>query len=190
MWKWVLWGQEALHTVLRDAFCIMRQKKICVLCTAECVQQWACDDGYLDVMVNHSVGHLLLRCMGSLQTAYIVSVLHAGSTAVGLGQAGHPVQGDGSLCAAQGTVSWKRLTGRRLAAQSFIRPQVPPCAGQGSVTVSIWDCPPPQAVQGNRTLQSDVCNTGDEVPHGGRPVVLGCPGTQQREISVYAEVLL
>lgn len=106
------------------------------------------------------------------------------------------MQGDGSFCAVQSQVSGQGHVEGRLATKSLIRPRAPLCPGQGSVSVSIggsvpsWVCLSPQAPQGDRTLQSDVGHTGDEVPQGGRPVVRRRPGIQLGKVRVQAKVPL
>lgn len=129
---------------------------------------------YLDVMVNGSVCCPHRSCRGSLQTALTVSVLGTGGATEGPGQVVHLVQGDGSFCAAQSRISGEGFTEGRLATESLIRPQIPFCSGQGSVSGSICGpvpaCDshtPPQAMQGNRTFQSEVRHAGDEIPQGG-----------------------
>lgn len=156
---------------------------------------------YLDVMVNGSVccPHPcpLHSRIGSLQTVLTVSVLGAGGAPEGPGQAVHLVQGDGSFCAAQSRISGEGFAEGRLATESLIRPQIPFCSGQGSVSGSLCGpvpaCDshtPPRAMKGNWTLQSEVRHAGDEIPKGGGLMVRRCPRIQQGEVRAQAKVPL
>lgn len=145
---------------------------------------------YLDVVVDCSVGgehhRAVISCRRSLQTSQAVSVQRAGRAAGGPGQAGHALQGDGSLRAAQCRAS------DVLAAQSLIRLRAAQLTGQGPVGSSVpcCVCLAPRAPQGNGALQSDVGHAGDEVPQGGQAMVRRRPGIQLGKIRVRAKVPL
>lgn len=70
---------------------------------AHCARE-PCGDRYLDVVVNGSAGRLrgcTVAGCGLREAEAVVSGLGAGAAQPGR-EAGHPVQRDGSLCAAQG----------------------------------------------------------------------------------------
>lgn len=143
---------------------------------------WVCRHGewsevYLHVMVN-----CFVQCphhctvVYCLQAAEPVTLLRAR----GAGEAGHPVQCDGTLCGEESWVNrvWSRGEGPT-EGRAPICSVVPFTDSSDCVRLSLQDSP--QAV---RTLQPDAGHTGHEVPQGGWSMGRWSPGIKLSKIRV------
>lgn len=142
----------------------------------------SCGDSYLEVVVNCSGGRLYgceVTCRG-LQAGGSGSVLRAGAAEL-RGEAGHPLQADGSLCAAQGRDTTGRGPRRgRWLTESATRPPIPDCP------VSVATCGlVPGCLSPRTTLRSSVPHVRD-----GALMVIRRPRVQQGKVRVQAEVPL
>lgn len=151
---------------------------------AHCTRE-PCGDRYLDVVVNRSAGRLhgcAVPCCG-LQEAGAVSVLGAGAAELRQ-EAGHPVQGDGSFCAAQGKETPRQgLGGAGWVTESGTGPPIPGRFLLVSTRGLVPGCLSPRA-----TLRCSAPHAGDEAAQPGALMMTRRPWVQQGEVRVHAEV--
>lgn len=99
-------------------------------------------------------------------------------------EAGHPVQGDGSFCAAQGRETpGQGLGGAGWVTESGTGPPVPVRFLMVSTRGLVPGCLSPRA-----TLRCSAPHAGDEAAQPGALMVIRRPRVQQGKVRVHAEV--
>lgn len=137
----------------------------------------SCGVRYLEVVVNCSGWEVTCR---RLQAARAGSVLRAGAAEL-RGEAGHPLQADGPLGAAQGgETTGQGLRKGRWLTESVTRPPIPVCPVSVSTCGLVPGCLSPWT-----PLRSSVPHVGD-----GALMVFRRPRVQQGKVRVQAEVPL